>query len=537
MTETTGETGRGLESVLAGALAGVAVVVLSVYEVIHFTGFSYGAGPSVYPVNGFDEGVYTETGALIAHGYKLYSQIYSAQPPLLPAALAIIERIFGAGLIQARGAMLIFGLLALLGAAGAAALARGRLAGGFAALLLLLSPEFLVYSHAVEEEIPMTALALLSLAFALAWRNRGGFDLAGASGLFFGLAMLTKFLALALLAPLFLVAVISAWDRRSRIAVLVRDVGLFLAAMLLPLVISLVLWGRQEWTQMINDRLGATAEQARFQQDSTVHLLRDLFGTDPGLFILAGVAAVIVLIRDWRLGVLLDSWLLATLVILWRYHPLFGHHLIILLAPAAILGGAGVSYLTSPWRSAESLASATRLSAVSRTTPRSTVMATAGLAAIAVVAYLALVPRLAGSYPDLLVSVQPADRQLGSIARQVAEATPAGSPVVAADPMICVLAHRYCVPQTVDASYVRVETGKLAAAAADTDRARAAAVVLGRALCLHPFMDGYVRWVRSHFRLKSVFGLDSKPECPWRNGPPVRPHWPGGLYVLPAVGR
>ena len=561
-----------LDAGIGWLLTALSSAIIAAYEIVHMSGYSYPAGPagSAYVISPFDEGVYAETGALIARGFKLYSQIYSAQPPLLPLAISSVDRVFGAGLVEVRWLMLFFALVTAVGVLAIARLTVGLVAGGLAVMLLALAPEFLVYAHAIEEEIPMIALSVVSLALALAWRRDRRIELAAVSGLFFGLAVLTKFLAFALLAPLAVIVVLVAWeaskapapgrrgqdpsvddnpakglssfDRQELIRVS-RDAAMFVVGAAVPIVISLLVWGQAEWNQMINDRLGATADQAQIQQGSSLHLLRIFLEVDPGLAIAAGVGAVALLLFDWRVGLILDSWLGATLLLLMEYHPLFGHHLAVLLAPMAAVAGAGVgaagAKIIGLLRRQNGFAGEKpRLRARSGTVSRAQSIALV-LAGLATLAYVGLIPVKVPNYGNLLVGESTGDRTLTRIAAFVKKSTFPNDQIAVADPMICVLAQRPCVPEMVDTSYVRVETGRLSPAISYVLNANASVVVLGRALCLHPYMDGFDQWIQSNYRLGLQVALDAGllGQCPWQPGTrPVSPHGPAGVYVARPAG-
>lgn len=494
--------------VLIGLMASVAgFVIVLVYELVHLSGFIY--GQSGYSVDDYDEGVYAATGALMAHGYKLYSQVYSAQPPLFPAVLSIAERLGGMGLSGPRASVLVFGLIALLATAFLAGQAGGWVAGGVGALLLAVSPELLVYAHAIEEEMPMMALATASLALALWWFRHGGVLAAALAGLFLGLAVLTKFFALALTAPLALMLVLVIWDdlqtvdsgRIRRMVEHLRDAWIFVIAALVPVAASFAIWGSAEWRQMVGDRLAASNHSAGLGAASNLRQLFDFAGADVGLFALATIGGVVLLLRDWRLGVILDSWALAAIVVLLRYHPLMGHHPVILLTPAAVLAGIAVSCLWSDRALVRSVTSP----GGEHAWPWRTAALLLGVAGVLL--YLAFLPRLTSSYSGLLVSGPPSPYM---VARSKAVAimgrkTRPGDLIAVGDAGICVGADRLCVPDLTDVSNVRILTGRLTAAEAirDTRQSHAAAVVIGRGLCpsrFSPEMRPYVRWVRARYR-------------------------------------
>ncbi|HZT96110.1 MAG TPA: glycosyltransferase family 39 protein [Chloroflexota bacterium] len=503
-------------------LAGVAIVVA--YESLHLTGFTFGSAA----VNDYDEGVYMATAALMAHGYRLYTQIYNAQPPLFVAAILAAYRLLGEGIWQARLAVLIFAVLALLGAFGIAGLARGTVAAGGAALVLAVSPEFLVYSHAVEEEVPMMALSGLSMAFLLLWLRQRKLGWSAASGLFFALAVLTKFFAFALLAPLGVTLLIVLWDARDRRDTVMPVLSSALAFVIVaaaPFVASLLWFGPQEWSQMVSDRLHASSQSAGLQSASNVHMVLSFLSPDIGLVVLALAGGLLLLVWDWRMGLILDTWALGTLILLAAYHPLMGHHPAIVLLPAAVLAGIAVAFVlpgqlgnpatgsvhtpdayrrsVSPFQSPQgepASGDASRRPAL----PLASGRLLRVLAVSATVVYLLLLPRLVSSYSGLLVKPGIDDRSLA--AAVIRSRTAPDQMVATADPLICVEADRLCVPDLVDTSYVRMATGKLSATEAITDvrRYRPAVVAMWprfRSVEMAPFAT----WVHTHYRLLKAY--------------------------------
>jgi hypothetical protein len=493
------------------ATGAAGIIAFLAFELGHLTGYSFGS--ATYSISDYDEGVYMETAALMAHGYRLFSQIYSAQPPLFPSVIAAAYKLAGDGSVQARVVLLLFGLLLLVGCGLVAGQIRGWVAAGAAVLLLAISPEFLVYSHAIEEEVPMSALTAWSLALALVWWKRRGLLPACSAGVLFGLAVLTKFFAFALVVPLVLIAAIAMWDARANHAELrgvVRDTLGCLVSALLVFGISLVAFGGSEWSQMVGDRVTATNKYASVEplqsMSSNLHQILSFGGTDAGLMILAFAGGIVLLLNDWRMGLVVDGWAASTLLLLARYHPLMGHHPVVILAPAATLAGLAVTYVwpgsrTDPHETSNPVQPLVpAFSSLKRTT-----LVVAGAA---LVLYVLLAPRLVTAYPTLLVSGSVDDRQLA--AEWLRENVPPGSFVASADPLICVEAGRLCVPDLVDTSYIRMASGKLTSAQAirDTIRYRATAVAVWQRFRPAPHfsvMAAYASWVRSHYQLARAF--------------------------------
>jgi 4-amino-4-deoxy-L-arabinose transferase-like glycosyltransferase len=545
-------TGLRADVVVGSVLVVAALALLAFYEVGHASGFSF--GQLWYAVDDYDEGVYMATGALMAHGYTLYSQIYSAQPPVLTSTLALSQWAFGDVIGPSRAVILAFGMICVGAVAAIAYQARGWAAAGAAAVLLVISPEFLVYAHAVEEEVPSMALGAASLALALYWARRPGPAIAAGAGLVFGLAVLTKFFAGVLLAPMAVIVVIAIWDVRSgrttgtrtgSASQIVKGLLGFVAGATLPITASFLVWGGDEWRQMVTDRISASTGQAAIQGVSSLHLLRLFLATDPGLMVLAVAGTFLLLIVDWRMGLVMGAWGLATLLALMVYHPLFGHHLIILLAPAGALAGVCVSYAIPSWgtRRAEPATGSSKLGARNSEpgTRNSEIRVSLPVTVAALAAsliYIVLLPRVVSSYSGLLVPSATALRSCpassvtcGSVLKDATLAragalvrahTAAGSLVAAGDPWICVDAGRLCVPDLVDTSYVRVKTGKLTAAEAisTTRTYRPAAIALARGLCTFTaggrvYMQPYVRSILAGpYRLLTRLPLAGSTGCP-----------------------
>src|SRR5947199_9873583 len=94
---------------LAGCLA--ALAIYGVWQVLHRGAYQYST--AVYQFDDADEWRYTACSRLVEHGYRLFDQVFSAQPPVLFLALAGSMRAFGGSIAGARWSMILFGLIAL----------------------------------------------------------------------------------------------------------------------------------------------------------------------------------------------------------------------------------------------------------------------------------------------------------------------------------------------------------------------------------------------------------------------------------------
>jgi hypothetical protein len=261
---------------------------------------------------------------------------------------------------------------------------------------------------------------------------------------------------------------------------------------------------------MVGDRITATTDYSSVEPAqnlvSNLHQILSFGGTDAGLMILAFAGAILVLLNNWRLGLVVGGWAVSTVLALARYHPLMGHHPVIILAPAAILGGLAVSYLwpgSGGEREEEPSGPQPLLPAFSGLKRASTLIAAVGLAC-----YVLLIPRLIVSYPTLLVSAPTDDRQLAAI--WIQERVPASAFIASADPLICLESNRLCVPDLVDTSYIRIASGRLTSAQAirDTIAYRATAVAMWQRFRPTPqfhAMAGYSGWVHEHYEVARAF--------------------------------
>lgn len=141
---------------------------------------------------GADEGIELAKAHLSLKGFRLYSQVWSDQPPLYTFVLAAVMRT-GAQSILAARVVTICCSCALLASVFLAAWKCGRpLVGMLATAALVLSPVFIPLSASVMLEIPALAPAVAGLAILIgapASRPRAA---ASASGVLFGVALLTK---------------------------------------------------------------------------------------------------------------------------------------------------------------------------------------------------------------------------------------------------------------------------------------------------------------------------------------------------------
>lgn len=444
------------------------------WQVSHRGDFQYNT--AIFPLDDADEWRYTACSRLVEHGYALFTEVFSAQPPLLFVSLAAGMRLFGDSITGARWVEVVFGVVALLAAVALSWLLFGPVAAAATGLLLAVSPLFLVYGRAVEAEGPMMAMTTLSLAFCLAWRRYGLEYLAAAAGLALAASILFKLFAVEAIVPALWLFWSSGMDRASR----VRGILAFVVCAVIPVAANFVLWSpAAQWDQVVTMH-GRAAQAALPGVLSPFQILSDLISTDPGLVLLtlAGMI-VLALLAVWEDLVFLLLWIGGTTVMLILFRPLFPHHVVILLPGLAVAAGSAVTVLVEQLRSHRWIAALPL--------------------AVAALIYVALAPRLARADRHVLIpGLRPG---AGQVAAAIRAHSPAHSMVASDNLEVADRAGRLVPPPLCDLSTVRFRTGysspALLIGATKEYRASLVAAAPGG---IFSQADGYLPWVRRHFK-------------------------------------
>jgi uncharacterized membrane protein len=469
-----------LERTLACACAVLAVAVYLTWEWVNRGLRSYNT--SVFPLDDADEWRYTACSRLVNHGYHLFTQVFSAQPPLLFLSLAGGMRMLGDSIAGARSVEVGFGLVALGASVWIAWMLVGPIGGGVTALLLSVSPLFLLYSRAVEAEGPMMAMVTLGLALAVSANRRGALWLCALAGLSFAAAILFKLFALEALAPAVWLIVGRPADMRSRLT----SAGALLACAIVPVVLEMALVApTAQWSQVISMH-NAAAGLHLPDAMSNIDILKDMVTVDLGLTVLA-VAGLLSLAMEGRYRELafLVLWVGGSCAMLLVFRPLFPHHAAILLTGLAVCGGVGAGTAWTTLRAAEWKASLP--------------------IAVGAVAYLVLIPRVAHDDRHALL---PWNKPVVVEVARYVETHTSSSDFVATDDMaVADMSHRLVPPMLCDPSTVRLEAGYLSGATligqTRTYRAKIVAPTRGTFLLVRQYMA----WVRGHYRpIRGPFG-------------------------------
>jgi 4-amino-4-deoxy-L-arabinose transferase-like glycosyltransferase len=176
-------------------LAALAILFLAV---IGFFNLPY------YPVAWFDEGLaiqgalnlanHGEYAMLSVEGFRVLDQPLIANGPGLVLPTALVFKVFGAGLMQARGVVALCFILAVLVFFHITRRFSNLSAALISSALLLAVPEegILFYGRQALGNVPALVYFFIGLHFFLQAEDGNRFRRALLSGLFFGLALITK---------------------------------------------------------------------------------------------------------------------------------------------------------------------------------------------------------------------------------------------------------------------------------------------------------------------------------------------------------
>ncbi len=443
---------------------------------------------------GYDEGVYLLSARSMMSGHKLFSAVFSSQPPAFLETLALTLRVAGDTLETARLMILGFSLLAL---AAIADLAR-RLAGGWAAptaaAALALGETFFHLGRLVEAETPAIAVALVSAVACLHARERGwhrGWLLA--SGALFALASLYKLMVLPLAAPLGLLLLLAParqdpmrWNLDGRGLVLLRRAAgracIVAAGALAIGCVPLFVYDRRAlYEQTIAFHLAKYRVYELRHMSNLVRVVHQLVN-DAAITLTAVVGVVLLLGRERLVGLWLLSWFALMLVVVVQQSPLFWRHVVLLSPSVALAAGSVPALLSRAW-------------------PRPARLALT-LAAIALWAAPALSVNASGVWvrsdprPPAAIS-----RSLQQTVAWILEHTAADELVVGDDPMSIYLAGRQAPPALCDTSMARIRSKSLELKEATQHSAAARVVVLKKGGRLSN-LGGYVGWLLNHYELQ-----------------------------------
>ena len=459
--------GVGRRAGWSGLLVALALAGYLGWELLHRSTYAYHL--RMYTVSDADEWRYTACSRLVEHGYRLFSDVFSAQPPLLFVSLAIGMRATSDSILGARYVEIGWGAIAIIAVAVLGRELAGTFAGAVAGIALVLAPGFLLYSHTVEAEVPMMALAALGLALAAAATSRDSLTLALLGGLCLAAAVLTKLFALEAVAP----ACWLLWSGRGVVSRRIQGIAILLAGVIVPVVVEFVSVARaQQWRQVVQMHEAAAKLHLPGAAGQAAVLLHfALLNPILSMGAAVGFGWLVVQRRD-NLAIFCALWALGSVFMLVTFHPLFDHHTAILLAPLALCVGLG----------AREIGGALRY--------RHAVLAFLIAAAVALVGCTLVVRRLfVASEPPNLVA----------LSFVVARPASPGELIAVDDLRIADASHRLVVPPLCDPSNVRLQSGYLTDSDAINATRQYHPEVVVSSFGLFRQLKGYTSWLATHY--------------------------------------
>jgi hypothetical protein len=377
----------------------------------------------------WDEAVYLGQTDALAHGQKLGTQVFTAQPPGFHWLLLAVSRIDGVGVDQLRLADLAIALVGLLAVYAVARAVAGPVAGVLAAALLAIAPAYPTFAAEISADLPGTVLAALSLACFVAPTGRRSLRLV-AAGVLFAAAESVKLDAFILLLP------VPAYVAMRRIRP--ADVGIAAAAAAVSFLAGAAALGSElpkVWRSAVAYHVAARRVGGSISANE--HELTSFFHPHQPFTWLAVVAfAAAVVLRPRTRLPLWPLWMTAVvsvLFLLW-HRPIRDNHMVLLavaLAPPV----------------------AASLAAAAARDRRFQAAALGGLVLVLAAAYVQNVHHARRQVP-----LMPG---LTWAVGKVEAAVPPGELVVSDHPIVPFLAHRRMPGQTIDTALLRFRTGYL----------------------------------------------------------------------------
>jgi len=424
----------------------IILLAFFLWQVNHLEGFRWD----------YDEGVYMMDARLIRAGHRLYSDIFSAHPPLFVQSIAWAFAVLGTSAQVARAVVVVYSTVGLLAAALVARELGGPLAGLSAASLLAVTPDFFLYSRVCIQDLPAISMATLALLWSLLYWRSGRRVWLLLSGFSLAIGLLLKLLVL-FAVPVLAISVVlchfhssssprgdfrnaSPW-RRTFVALLWWGGSLVVPILLCaafykarPMVEQTLLFHWQardafEWDALYNLR-GITRYVVK----------------DRGLFVLAFYGVIVLLIRSVRRSVPLILWCLIAALMLVNRAPLWPHLLTPLLLPLSIWAGLAVEHVFHV------------LNAARKTRKRRDVVG-ATVSVCVLIAYLLYLPDLVRTDAEQLTAPQkPIEMFIPHFLQAV---TDPDDFIVTDEPLVVFWADRNVPPPLTDTSLVRMRTGFL----------------------------------------------------------------------------
>jgi 4-amino-4-deoxy-L-arabinose transferase-like glycosyltransferase len=475
----------------------VILLAFFLWQVNHLDGFRWD----------FDEGVYMMDARLIRAGYRLYSDIFSAHPPLFVQSIAWAFAVLDTSTQVARAVVVVYSTIGLLAAALIARELGGPLAGLGTALLLAITPDFFLYSRVCIQDLPAISMAALALLWSLLYWRSGQRVWLLLSGFSLAIGLLLKLLVLFAVPVLAISVVLCPPHSSSSLRGDFQDTGpwrrTFAAllwwggALVVPILLCVAFY---EARPMVEQTL-LFHWQARdaFEWDALYNLRRitRYVIEDRGLFVLAFYGMIVLLIRWVRRSVPLILWFLCAALMLVNRAPLWPHLLTPFLLPLSICAGLAVEHIFHMLNAA-------------RKTRKWRDMAGATVSLCVPIAYLLYLPDLVRADANYLAAPQSPIESF--IPRFLQAVSGPDDFVITDEPLVAFWADRNVPPLLTDTSHVRMRTGVLTAEqlVSLTEKYDPPAIVFWSSDRFVDNVPEYVHWVNERYPRVERFGKRRK---------------------------
>jgi 4-amino-4-deoxy-L-arabinose transferase-like glycosyltransferase len=168
---------------------------------------------------GTDEGYELMKGFLVSRGYSLYGEIWSDQPPLHTALLALVFKLAGVSAGAARGLTVLFAAVLVWSFYELIRIRSGNAVAILGSVVLVLSPHFFQLSVSAMIVLPAMSLGLFSVWLLFHSETKSARWWLVSSGVVMGLALQIKFAAALFIPAMLVELILREWRSSAETAV------------------------------------------------------------------------------------------------------------------------------------------------------------------------------------------------------------------------------------------------------------------------------------------------------------------------------
>jgi hypothetical protein len=277
-------------------------------------------------VYNFDEGFELMRAIMQNHGFALYKDIWSDQPPFFSFLLRGWLLVFGNSIFAPRLLVLIFATILLYFYYKTLRLFFDHWSSIFGCLLLVFTRDFIASAVVVKIDMPAIALAVISnyfILYSLFSNTRWGLICAAISGICLILAWQTKLYTLVIMPTVIayaLIQLLSHWKIPEQRRSLLLKMGIWLLSLIILGGLSILHYRDVVINQILTSHLEA---KNLFDDLNLANLLSEAFGIDYSFWCLAGIGLIFLGTRErWRIY-FPCVWLVIVLLMFARHTPIW----------------------------------------------------------------------------------------------------------------------------------------------------------------------------------------------------------------------